>query len=204
MIFVVDRSASMHNMAEEASQGINKLIEEQRQHDGDCSVTLVQFDTNYDFVENGTKIENVKEYNLVPGGMTALNDAVGRTIDEVGKRLANTPEQDRPGLVLFCIVTDGHENASKEYKANQVFDMITHQQEKYNWQFTYLGANQDSFKAAKNMGINLIGTSNYNSISGAYAATSGKFGRMRQLVATKGRVDSEDNSFTDEEITSMS
>lgn len=202
MIFVVDRSGSMHYMSEEASQGINKLIEEQTKEDGECRVTLVQFDTAYEFVENGTDIKSVKPYNLIAGGMTALNDAVGRTIDEVGLRLSKTEEKDRPGLVLFCIVTDGIENASREYSAEQVYEKITHQQKVYNWQFTYLGANQDSFKAAKNMGINTIGTSNYSNIKAAYEGTSGKFSRMRNKSKSHS-LSPEDNSYTEAEVRAM-
>ena len=89
----------------------------------------------------------------MPRGSTALLDAVGRAINETGDRLAKTPEQDRPGLVVFVIVTDGQENSSKEFSKARIKEMIDEQQKKYNWQFTFLGANQDAFAEAGGIGI---------------------------------------------------
>jgi hypothetical protein len=82
-----------------------------------------------------------------------LLDAIGRTIDEVGKRLAATPESDRPGKVIFAILTDGEENSSRRFTKHQVFDMIRHQQEKYAWEFIFLAANQEAIATAAGIGI---------------------------------------------------
>ena len=86
-------------------------------------------------------------------GSTALLDAVGRTINAVGARLGATPEEERPAHVVFVITTDGMENASCEYTAKQVREMVEHQQQKYSWQFVFLGANMDAVSEARNLGI---------------------------------------------------
>ena len=79
----------------------------------------------------------------VPRGSTALYDAIGRTINEVGARLAATPEPDRPGKVIVAILTDGQENASTEFSRETIATMISHQQKAYAWEFVFLAANHD-------------------------------------------------------------
>ncbi len=88
-----------------------------------------------------------------PQGTTALLDAVGRTIDDVGKRLHNTPGEERPSKVIVAILTDGLENASKDYSRGRVSEMIKHQQEKYSWEFIFLAANQDAIASAREISI---------------------------------------------------
>ena len=86
-------------------------------------------------------------------GITALLDAVGKTILDVGHRLSKTDEAERPGKVLFVITTDGQENASQEFTYKKIQEMIKHQEETYNWEFLFMGANIDVAKEAENMGI---------------------------------------------------
>jgi uncharacterized protein YegL len=195
---VVDRSGSMWSCKDDAQGGINTLIKEQAKQPGDALITLVQFDTVYDIVFNGVPVKNVPEYNLTPRGGTALLDAVGRAINETGARLAALPEDQRPALVMFVIATDGHENASMEFTKEKIKEMTEHQQTKYNWQFTYLGANQDAFTEASNLGISQVGVANYapQNVKTAYGATSDKLTRMRSASLEGKAVD---NSYTDEE-----
>jgi hypothetical protein len=86
-------------------------------------------------------------------GTTALLDAVGKTIDETGERLAGLPEESRPENVIVAILTDGHENASSQYSLAKVREKIRHQKEKYSWEFIFMGANQDAFAEAARIGI---------------------------------------------------
>jgi hypothetical protein len=86
-------------------------------------------------------------------GTTALLDAVGKTILDVGDRLFHTSEEERPGKVIFVITTDGQENASREFTYVSVKNLIERQQEKYNWEFIFLGANIDAAKEAGSIGI---------------------------------------------------
>lgn len=200
---VVDRSGSMASIREDAQGGVNAFIEQQSNEPGDASVTLVQFDTKYEFVHQGEPIGDIPPYELSPRGMTALLDAVGRAINETGQRLAQMNDADRPGLVVFVIMTDGLENSSQEFTKDQVKEMVRHQQEKYNWQFTFLGADQDAFAEAHAMGMTLDGAANFSKskVRGAWGATAAKVARMRSAAAQRQTVS---NEFTDEEREAMS
>ena len=147
MVFVLDRSGSMSGLAADTIGGFNELIEKQKKIEGDAYVTTVLFDHEYEVLHDHVALGEVapltdKEY--FARGSTALLDAVGRTIDSVGARLAAAPEEERPEHVVFVITTDGRENSSREYTAKQVREMVEHQQQKYSWQFVFLGANMDA------------------------------------------------------------
>lgn len=182
---VLDRSGSMRSCKDEAENGVNHFVDEQRKHPGDCTFSLVQFDTEYEFVHRGVKIADVPKFVLVPRGMTALLDAVGRAINETGARLAAMNENDRPGLVVFVIVTDGAENSSHEFKKPQIKELIERQQKDYQWQFTFLGANQDAFGEAQALGIAAAGVANYTPTSSkkAFAGAAQNVSRMRTARA---------------------
>jgi len=117
-----------------------------------------------------------------PRGNTALLDAIGQTLNTVGARLSKTPEAERPGKVIVVILTDGMENASKEFSAARVKEMITEQHGKYSWEFVYLGANQDAFKVGNSYGIaNSIGyAGTHKGTSQSYATVSSLLGSYRQ------------------------
>lgn len=156
MVFVLDRSGSMSGLAADTIGGFNELIEKQKKIEGDAYVTTVLFDHEYEVLHDHVALEEVapltdKEY--FARGSTALLDAVGRTIDAVGARLAAAPEEERPAHVVFVITTDGMENSSREYTAKRVRGMIEHQQQKYSWQFVFLGANMDAVSEARKLGI---------------------------------------------------
>ncbi|MCH5376397.1 MAG: VWA domain-containing protein [Planctomycetes bacterium] len=199
---VVDRSGSMAQVREDAEGGVNSFIEQQAKEPGEALLTLVQFDTEYEFLHQGVPISQVPKYELVPRGMTALLDAVGRAINETGERLAKMDERDRPGLVVFVVMTDGQENSSKEFSKSDIKAMIHRQQDTYSWHFTFLGANQDAFAEAVGMGIAAAGVANFamNKMAAAYAVTGGKLSRMRRQ-ARQGETVS--NEFTDEERREM-
>ena len=199
---VVDRSGSMDAIREDAEGGVNAFIQEQAKEPGEALLTLVQFDTEYEFLTKGSSISQVSKYKLHPRGMTALLDAVGRAINETGERLAKMSERDRPSLVIFVVMTDGLENSSKEFTKDQIKEMIERQQSEYNWHFTFLGANQDAFAEAEDMGIQAAGAANYamNKVAAAYGATISKVGRMRAQARAGETVD---NAFTGEEREQM-
>ena len=199
---VVDRSGSMREIQSDAEGGINSFIERQAKEPGEALLTLVQFDTEYEFVHRGLPINDVPSYELAPRGMTALLDAVGRAVNETGQRLAKMEEKDRPGLVIFVIMTDGLENSSREFTKSQVKEMIQEQQEKYNWHFTFLGADQDAFAEAGGLGIAAHGSAGYakHKVAAAYAGTASKVSRMRQQARAGQTVE---NKFTQEERDEM-
>lgn len=154
-VFIVDRSGSMSTIQKDMEGGIRTFIDKQLEgvDPAKRTVSFYQFDTQHDELYDFAPLERAKGYRLIPRGGTALLDACGTAITKVGEKLAALPEGDRPGYVMVIIVTDGAENSSKEYKRDQVKKMIEHQQEKYDWRFTYLGANQDAFAEAASIGI---------------------------------------------------
>lgn len=199
---VVDRSGSMQAIQADAEGGVNAFIEQQAREPGEAYLTLVQFDTEYEFVTRGVAIKEVPPYRLQPRGSTALLDALGRAIQETGARLAAIPEASRPGLVVFVVMTDGEENSSREFTKAQIREKIEHQQTKYNWHFTFLGANQDAFAEAGGLGMAADVAANFQAdkVLHAYAATGGKVSRMRKAASIGEKVE---NLFTEEERKSM-
>lgn len=156
MVFILDMSGSMKPFTEDTIGGYNSLLNEQKKQDGDANVTTVLFDDRYIVLHDRKNLKDVedlttKEY--VPCGCTAMLDAVGKTLVSVGKKLADMKEEDRPGNVVVTIITDGEENSSKEYSWKQIQDMIKEQREKYNWLFTFIGANIDVKKVSGDLGI---------------------------------------------------
>jgi len=164
IVFILDRSGSMSNLVNDTIGGFNSFIETQKQEDGKALLTTILFDDQYEILHNGTDIQTVKpmttkEYSAK--GMTALLDAIGKTINTVGDRLNKTKDNDKPSKVIFVITTDGEENHSKEFTQTQIKEMIEHQTKTYNWQFLFLGANIDAVGTAKGFGINAQFASNY-------------------------------------------
>jgi uncharacterized protein YegL len=186
IVVVLDRSGSMSSIKNSTIEGFNKFLDSQRElvkedgtAAGECDISLYQFDDRYEAVYENKDIKLAPKLNqetFVPRGGTALLDAIGKTIDKLGNTLRDLKESNRPEKVIFVIYTDGEENSSKEYNRNTIFDMITHQREKYNWAFVFLGANQDAIATATSYGIsagaaitygaNTIGTTNvYNAMN---------------------------------------
>lgn len=169
VVFILDRSGSMADLTDDTIGGFNSLIEQQKNNNtGEVKVTTVLFDDQYEVLHNCIdvrEITSITRREYFARGMTAMLDAIGRTIDSVGERLVTTPEADRPGKVMFVITTDGYENCSHLYTLQQIKDMITHQTEKYNWTFLFLGANMDAVSVGNSMGIS-------SSHSHTYTATS--------------------------------
>lgn len=199
---LVDRSGSMESIRTDAEGGVNAFIQNQKQQTGQANLTLVQFDTHYEFVVNGVPIDQVGPYTLVPRGSTALLDAMGRAMEETGKRLAAMAEQDRPGLVVFVVMTDGQENSSKFFSKAQIREMIEHQQKVYSWTFTFLGADQDAIHEAQSLGMNARAASTFSKpkVGMAMAFCSDKVARMR---AQKSAGEEVCDAFTDEEAAQM-
>ncbi len=149
---ILDRSGSMQGMADAVITGFNEFVKLQ-----ECGrISLVQFDHEYEEVFNQIPVKEMPDLTRAtfkPRGMTALNDAIGKTIDSIGTRLALLPKLSRPEKVVIVIITDGFENNSKSYSQAKVSDMIKHQRDKYSWEFVFIGANQDAVMTG--MGYNI-------------------------------------------------
>lgn len=158
LVFVIDESGSMTSSREDVIGGFNTFIADQKKDvNGDINVSLFTFEDKVKSVFENKNINDVPQLsgeNYRPGGLTALNDAVGMAITNTGKELADMAEEDRPSVVMMIIMTDGCENSSVEYKnTSKIKEMIEHQTNKYNWKFVYLGTDITTTKMADDMGI---------------------------------------------------
>jgi uncharacterized protein YegL len=168
LVFILDKSGSMSGLEKDTIGGYNSMLEKQKAIDGECRITTVLFDNNYELLHDRIDIRAVspiteKEYQV--GGSTALLDAVGKTIHTMGNAQKYSSEQTRADKVIFVITTDGMENASREYTYDRVREMIERQKSKYGWEFIFLGANIDAAKTASRFGIDSNRSANYHADS---------------------------------------
>jgi uncharacterized protein with GYD domain len=185
ILVITDRSGSMATTAKDVIGGYNTFIKEQREVPGEARVTFTQFDDVYEVVYAGKPLADVPVLDrktFVPRGSTALLDAIGRTLNDQGSRIASEKWAE---LVIVCILTDGGENASREYTAERVKAMSEHA-EKNGWKFVYLGANQNSFDVVQGLGMKGAVTANYVAnaagTQAAYNMTSSSVRSMRTGV----------------------
>lgn len=150
---LLDRSGSMASIKDDTEGGFNTFVDKQRLPGKSVGVTLAQFDTEYDVVYANRPIAEVPPLDLQPRGMTALYDAIGRLITDVGSELAASPESERPGAVTVVVLTDGHENSSQEWTHSAVKAAIKRQEQEYAWDFLFLGANMDAVAVGTSMGF---------------------------------------------------
>lgn len=154
LVFILDRSGSMGGLESDTIGGYNSMLSKQKKEKtGKVSVTTVLFDDQYELLYNQVPIEKVSpmtEEEYYVRGSTALLDAIGKTVMQVK---ANQDKKEIKDKVLFVIITDGMENASREYRVEQIKKLIEERKEKDNWEFLFLGANIDAIGAAKDIGI---------------------------------------------------
>jgi hypothetical protein len=187
IVVVLDRSGSMGSISKPTVDGLNSFINEQKAAEGDAFMTLVQFDNEYQIDYKSKPIKEVVDLingeTYVPRATTALLDAIGKTINEL--------KTDRD--VVFVIITDGDENASHEFKREQIFKMIENQTKK-GWKFIFLGANQDAISAGASFGVSAQNSVNFNansqSVNSMFLSVSGK---MKSYRASKTYGDAQDD-----------
>ena len=165
LVFILDKSGSMSGLETDTIGGYNSMLEKQKAVEGECHITTVLFDNNYELLHDRIDIRAVspiteKEYQV--GGSTALLDAIGRTISKIGNAQKHTADDYRAEKVLFVIITDGEENSSREYSAEKIKAQIERQKTKYGWEFIFLGANIDAVQTASRFGIAPDRAQNYH------------------------------------------
>jgi uncharacterized protein YegL len=161
---ILDKSGSMEVRRTDAIGGFNALVDDQKVQPGAAALSLVQFDTSYEvsFTEKApADVPALTMETYTPSGGTALLDAMGKTIDATGKRLAAMPQDSRPGKVIVVVITDGEENSSREYTYPRVNEMICHQRDVYKWEFIFVGTNQDAIASASRIGIDAANALTY-------------------------------------------
>ena len=193
IIVVLDRSGSMHSIKDDTIGGYNQFLNEQKKQKGRAEMSLVLFDDQYDIIFERLDIRGITELNnetFMPRGTTALLDAIGKTISSTYSSIKSSKKKDRPEQVVFVVITDGKENASREYTREAIFNMITEMKEKDKWEFMFLGANQDAISESAQYGFAtgsaLTYAANEKGVSTSYMAMSSKMSAYRstgQLTA---------------------
>ena len=156
LVFILDRSGSMGGLESDTIGGFNSMLLKQKVEPGECRITTILFDNQYETLHDRIDINAVspisdKEYFV--RGNTALLDAMGRTINKIDGVQKNTADDYRAEKVLFVITTDGMENASREFNFDMIKSMIERQKSKYGWEFIFLGANIDAVEVADRFGV---------------------------------------------------
>lgn len=152
---LIDRSGSMTNLKAAMEEAYAGFIYNQKRQPGTATFSLVEFDNETTVLHWFQDLSRVPEhFELIPRDSTALYDALGEFIIDTGKKLVSLPEDQRPSKVVVLILTDGEENASREFSSDNIKKMIEEQQNKYSWEFIFMGANQDAVLEAKKIGIN--------------------------------------------------
>ena len=152
LIFLMDRSGSMSGSESDTIGGFNSFIKREKNKRLNTRVTTILFDDRYEVLYKRKPITQVAELTDAEywvRGCTALLDAIGKTV--------NTLDREIDNKVLFVIMTDGMENASREFSKEQIVSLINN----HNWEFIYIGADIDSYAEAGNIGIRKSRVANY-------------------------------------------
>jgi uncharacterized protein YegL len=188
LTLVVDRSGSMAGIKEEMERGIRALIEEQARGEERCFVTLTQFDDEFEVVADGVSAERIRPYKLEPRNGTALLDAIGRTIALVHLRIERMRPEDRPTTVVFAVITDGGENASRQWSRLQIREAIEAKTAE-GWYFTFLGTDEEALEEGLALGVHadslLMWERSHTGAAGAMKSLSDSSRRLRSGSASR-------------------
>ncbi len=168
LVFILDRSGSMSGLEADTVGGFNSMIAKQKREAGEALVSTVLFDGVSEVLHDRVDLKQIApltEKDYFVRGCTALLDAIGGAIHHIGNVHKYARKEDVPEHTLFVITTDGMENASRRYSAEDVRRMIEHQKSKYGWEFIFLGANIDAVETARSFGIAEDRAANYHSDS---------------------------------------
>ena len=156
IVFILDRSGSMGGLESDTIGGFNSMIAKQKKEEGEAYVSTILFDDKsevlYDRIEMD-KVPVMTDKDYYVRGCTALLDAIGGAIHHIGNVHKYAREEDRPEKTLFVITTDGMENSSRHYSYDKIQHMVKRQQEKFGWEFIFIGANIDAINEAQRFGI---------------------------------------------------
>ncbi len=156
LVFIIDRSGSMAGLEADTIGGFNAMLEKQRGQKGEAVLSAVLFSDESEVIYDRadiSKVEPMTDSQYTVGGSTALLDAIGGAIHHIGSVHKYAREEDRPAKTIFVITTDGMENSSRRYSYREVQQMVKLRQEKYGWEFLFLGANMDAVSEARRFGF---------------------------------------------------
>jgi hypothetical protein len=137
--------------------GFNNFIEQQKtEHQGKITVSLYKFNSTWSRILNDLPIEEIRPLtngDYTPGGLTALYDTIGNAITDIENQTSYTKREYKASMVMMVVITDGQENASREYDSRKIKQMIQELEQSENWQFIYLGADLNNFADAEILGL---------------------------------------------------
>ncbi|WP_314112755.1 hypothetical protein [uncultured Solobacterium sp.] len=165
LVFILDRSGSMHGLENDTIGGFNAMIEKQKKEEGEALISTILFDHKSKVIHDRVDVKEIfpmTEKDYVTGGSTALLDAVGNAICHIMNIHKYARKEDIPEHTMFVITTDGMENSSHSYDYGKVRQLIELQKEKYGWEFMFLGANIDAIDVACHLGIGESRAVNFN------------------------------------------
>jgi len=191
IVAVLDKSGSMDNLRHDTIGGFNSFVKDQKEEDGEGTLTLVQFNCDYEVQQEMVslgKFENLTMKTYNPTGGTALRDAIGKTINKTERSIADMPEEERPEKVVFLIQTDGDENSSKEFSQAAISEMVKRKEDDDDWDFVFMGANIDAFSTGGGLGVRSANTQQYDvrDTSVMYASVSDNMKSYRKVEKQKG------------------
>ncbi len=181
IINIIDKSGSMLKMIDVAISGFNEFLEGQKSVEGNALVSTVLFSSrsDYQILYEDVDVKDcgyLSKNNYVPDGMTALYDAIGKTINHEIDKLGNLPIEERPEKILCVILTDGDENHSQLFKKDQIKKLIDEMREDFKWEFIFLAADENASTTAETMGISAGNsysfTNNSTGLKDAYKGVS--------------------------------
>lgn len=203
---LIDASGSMSSMASDVIGSMKEFINKQKETDGECTMTLVYFNSAnpHEVVFENQSIRSVSapdQHSYRPSGGTPLIQAAITAIECTGTRLKELPKAARPEKVVFMIFTDGLENASGfGFTRDRLAGMIKHQEQKYNWQFSFLGCNFDAIEEGGNIGLAMASSATYHASS---LGLRSSVGMMASKLASYRSSTSDSMGFTLEEQASL-
>lgn len=168
---VLDRSGSIQSVKSDMEGALNKFIEDQQKLPGECTLSLYQFDDQIDVIYEFQDMLLSGKISITPRGYTSLHDAMARAILGTQSYIENMEEDSKPERVIVVTITDGLENSSKEFNSEKIKEMVGNL-EKQNWQFIFLGADQDAVMTAESLGVKSANSLTFNKNVRGIAAAS--------------------------------
>ena len=201
LYILLDRSGSMASMAEQVVAGFNRLLAEQLADGPDARMSLIQFDDDdpHEVIADTVpllEIVPLTQRVFQPRGMTPLLDATGRLIARAAGRAADLAATGQPvERIVVVTITDGEENASREYTRRQVVDLVR-AKEAEGWTFVFLGAGLDAYSEADGLGYDARSVQSFaadgTGADLAFSSLSAKTRDLRGKVRRGERYDAAD------------
>lgn len=204
LVFILDRSGSMAGLESDTIGGFNSMLGKQRKalKKHQINVTTVLFDDQYELLHDRIDLESIKpitEEDYYVRGSTALLDAIGKTVSKIANPQKTNGKKSKTNQTLFVIITDGMENASREYNLSQIKAMIETQKAK-GWEFIFMGANIDAIKTAQTFGLRQKMASNFVADQGGVNAMYKSVEEACDMMFTRGRIDKDWKSKAEEDF----